>query len=194
MTDRKPTCVACKGAGGGATYTAGNGISISAENEISVDTTTIQEKLTAGDNITIVDNVISASSGEWKIADPTKWGNCVNNQYIAQYDMILYLKANATNYYAFFLKKDCIVQDIIYKRTINLKGWQRLAKENLFNNLSTSVNPTIALDTSYAQSGGILTITYDNTQTSNSIPKVSSYSDYNTRSTAMLLLTKEDIE
>lgn len=48
--------------GGGTSYTAGDGIDIT-ENEISVDTTTIQEKLTAGTNITISDeNVISASA------------------------------------------------------------------------------------------------------------------------------------
>lgn len=43
----------------GSTYTAGAGISIDANNEISVDTTTIQPKLTAGANISIatVDNV-----------------------------------------------------------------------------------------------------------------------------------------
>lgn len=46
--------------GGGSSYTAGDGIDIS-NNEISVDTTTIQPKLTAGTNITIdADNVISA--------------------------------------------------------------------------------------------------------------------------------------
>lgn len=48
--------------GGGASYTAGSGIDIT-DDTISVDTDTIQEKLTAGDNITIVDNVISASGG-----------------------------------------------------------------------------------------------------------------------------------
>lgn len=43
----------------GSTYTAGAGINIDANNEISVDTTTIQPKLTAGANISIatVDNV-----------------------------------------------------------------------------------------------------------------------------------------
>lgn len=43
----------------GSTYTAGAGISIDANNEISVDTATIQPKLTAGANISIatVDNV-----------------------------------------------------------------------------------------------------------------------------------------
>ena len=51
------------GGGGGGSYTAGNGINI-ANNTISVDTTTIQPKLTAGTNITISDNVISAAGGE----------------------------------------------------------------------------------------------------------------------------------
>ena len=49
--------------GGGASYTAGEGIDIT-DNEISVDTETIQPKLTAGTNITIdEDNVISAEAG-----------------------------------------------------------------------------------------------------------------------------------
>lgn len=47
--------------GGGTTYTAGNGIEIT-NHKISVDTDTIQEKLTAGDNITILNNVISATA------------------------------------------------------------------------------------------------------------------------------------
>ena len=41
--------------GGGSSYTAGSGITIS-DNTISVDTTTIQPKLTAGSNITIGEN------------------------------------------------------------------------------------------------------------------------------------------
>lgn len=56
--ERKPL----GGGGGGGSYTAGTGIDIT-EDTISVDTDTIQEKLTAGTNITISDNVISASGG-----------------------------------------------------------------------------------------------------------------------------------
>ena len=48
------------GGGGGTTYTAGAGINI-ADDTISVDTTTIQSKLTAGSNVTISDNTISAT-------------------------------------------------------------------------------------------------------------------------------------
>lgn len=49
------------GGGGGTSYTAGEGIDI-ANNKISVDTNTIQEKLTAGANVSISDeNVISAT-------------------------------------------------------------------------------------------------------------------------------------
>lgn len=56
--ERKPL-----GGGGGTTYTAGEGIDITGT-EISVDTDTIQPKLTAGENITISnENVISASGG-----------------------------------------------------------------------------------------------------------------------------------
>ena len=56
--------------GGGSSYTAGTGIDISAQNEISVDTTVIatqndisglQPTLTAGDNISISNNTISAT-------------------------------------------------------------------------------------------------------------------------------------
>ena len=47
------------GGGGGASYTAGDGIDIE-NNTISVDTNTIQAKLTAGTGIDITDNVISA--------------------------------------------------------------------------------------------------------------------------------------
>ena len=55
--------IAQGGGGGGSSYTAGDGIDIT-NNEISVDTETIQPKLTAGTNITIDgDNVISAEGG-----------------------------------------------------------------------------------------------------------------------------------
>lgn len=55
--------IAENGGGGGTTYTAGDGIDIT-NNTISVDTDTIQPKLTAGTNITIsADNTISATSG-----------------------------------------------------------------------------------------------------------------------------------
>ena len=51
------------GGGGGTTYTAGDGIDIT-EDVISVDTTTIQPKLTAGSGIAIsAENVISALAG-----------------------------------------------------------------------------------------------------------------------------------
>ena len=58
------------GGGGGATYTAGNGIEIQ-NDEISIDTTVVatktdleskQDTLTAGDNISILNNVISATA------------------------------------------------------------------------------------------------------------------------------------
>lgn len=49
------------GGGGGTEYTAGTGINISSEDVISVDTETIQPKLTAGSNVTISGNTISAT-------------------------------------------------------------------------------------------------------------------------------------
>lgn len=54
--------------GGGATYTAGEGINIQ-NDEISVDTSVIQEKLTAGSNITISGTTISASAAPQEQAD-----------------------------------------------------------------------------------------------------------------------------
>ena len=51
-----------EGGGGGTTYTAGEGIDIT-NDTISVDTDTIQEKLTAGTGIDITDNTISATGG-----------------------------------------------------------------------------------------------------------------------------------
>ena len=57
--------------GGGTSYTAGEGIDIT-NNEISVDTETIQPKLTAGTNITIdEDNVISAEGGGATVVQTT---------------------------------------------------------------------------------------------------------------------------
>lgn len=50
------------GGGGGGSYSAGTGIDI-ANNTISVDTDTIQEKLTAGTGIDITNNTISATGG-----------------------------------------------------------------------------------------------------------------------------------
>lgn len=79
MTERKPTCVACKGAGGGANYTAGEGIKIES-NEISADTTVLQSKLTAGTGITIdVDNIISATGGDWIEDTSYEWSKFANN-------------------------------------------------------------------------------------------------------------------
>lgn len=65
------------GHGAGATYTAGNGITIQ-DDEISIDTDVVatktdleskQDTLTAGDNISIVDNVISATAAPQVNAD-----------------------------------------------------------------------------------------------------------------------------
>ena len=61
------------GGSGTAEYTAGHGIDIDNEEHIiSVDTDEIQEKLTAGENITIVNNVISANpqrQADWNQTD-----------------------------------------------------------------------------------------------------------------------------
>ena len=65
------------GEGAGGTYYAGSGIVINESDRlISVDTDTIQEKLTAGSNIVIEDNVISATAepqqqADWAQADST---------------------------------------------------------------------------------------------------------------------------
>ena len=68
--ERKPL----GGGGGGTTYTAGDGIVI-ADDTISVDTDTIQEKLTAGTNISIdADNVISCTQPDFTGTDGTAVG------------------------------------------------------------------------------------------------------------------------
>ena len=72
-----------EGGGGGTTYTAGEGIDIT-EGAISVDTETIQPKLTAGTNITInEENVISASSSGSSITYLTSndynWNSSTND-------------------------------------------------------------------------------------------------------------------
>lgn len=54
--------IAKGGGGGGTTYTAGDGIDIT-DDTISVDTDTIQEKLTAGTGIDITGSTISATGG-----------------------------------------------------------------------------------------------------------------------------------
>lgn len=61
------------GGGGSVEYTAGHGIDIDNTNHvISVDPTEVQEKLTAGENITITNNVISANpqrQADWAQSD-----------------------------------------------------------------------------------------------------------------------------
>lgn len=57
--ERKP--LGGGGGGGGTEYTAGAGIDISSDDVISVDTDTIQPKLSPGANVSIDDNVISAT-------------------------------------------------------------------------------------------------------------------------------------
>lgn len=58
------------GGGGGSAYYAGDGITIDDEDEISVDFTRVQEKLTAGDNISIAsDGTISAVDTKYTAGD-----------------------------------------------------------------------------------------------------------------------------
>lgn len=58
------------GGGGGTSYTAGNGIVLN-DDTISVDTDVIQEKLTAGDNITIENGTISAAGSSVNVVQTT---------------------------------------------------------------------------------------------------------------------------
>lgn len=75
---------------GGANYTAGNGLNLS-NNEFSVDTTEIQEKLTAGNNITITtvggNEVISSSGSSITMSstDPGEGSVLAANNYVAVY-------------------------------------------------------------------------------------------------------------
>lgn len=101
MTERKPTCVACKGAGG-ADYTAGTGIVIE-DKEISADTSVLatktelpdmtdyQEKLTAGAGIDITDNVISCEDGTYVKVTDYDWSGLglIDENYIVTKDFML---------------------------------------------------------------------------------------------------------
>ena len=109
---------------------AGSGISISAQNEISVDTTTIQEKLTAGTGITIADNVISASGGSdgYTLYDSITWSNIIK-------------KDDNNNWY---VTKDCV---IVLRDNHNFNYNITLHKGVLYGN-SLTLNAV-----SYAQSG-----------------------------------------
>lgn len=89
--------------GGGTTYTAGDGIDIT-DNEISVDTTTIQEKLTAGTGIDITNDVISATNtGQVRELTTADYNYPANNPTgVALWLMPagLYKHANGVNVYA----------------------------------------------------------------------------------------------
>ena len=92
MTDRKPTCVACKGAGG-ANYTAGTGIVIES-NEISADTTVLQPKLTAGSGIAITNDVISVDgAGSFTRYTETDWSIFVSNGVVTE-DLLIRFNEN----------------------------------------------------------------------------------------------------
>lgn len=66
------------GGGGGSEYISGNGIIVNnTQHSISIDPSIVQTKLTAGDNITIVDGVISSTGGGATYTSGT--GVVVNN-------------------------------------------------------------------------------------------------------------------
>lgn len=66
------------GGGGGSEYISGNGIIVNnTQHSISIDPSVVQTKLTAGDNITIVDGVISSTGGGSTYTSGT--GVVVNN-------------------------------------------------------------------------------------------------------------------
>lgn len=79
------------GEGAGGTYCAGTGIVINESDRlISVDTDTIQEKLTAGSNIVIEDNVISATAepqqqADWAQSDSTAVDYIKNKPDMSEY-------------------------------------------------------------------------------------------------------------
>ena len=67
----KPTCVACKGAGGGVTP-------VQVQTMINTSIAGKQDVLTAGDGIEISENVISAIDSGYSIYDKTDWSIFVN--------------------------------------------------------------------------------------------------------------------
>ena len=111
MTERKPTCVACKGVGGGGTtYTAGAGIVIES-NEISADTSVLatkselpdmddyQPKLTAGDGIDITNNVISCAG--FVLEDSNDWTGYLRasgTTYEVTEDILIIIKASGLDF------------------------------------------------------------------------------------------------
>lgn len=185
-------------AGGGTEYIAGDGISISAENEISVDTTTIQEKLTAGNGIAIDDNVISALGEEWKIVEPSKWFDCIGQQPaepdygIAKYDMILCIKLISGDKYSLFFKKGCVVPDISLRQNLN-KIYSRFQNNVIFGS-NNYMTPRDYGETFISESNGIITINYGYESNGSYVTRVRTYDDYNNYSARALLFTKEDVE
>ena len=96
---------------GGTEYTAGTGISISSENAISVDTTTIQEKLTAGTGIDITSGTISVDGqtvamktdipGDFTLVTTTDWSNYFeiteSDKIKAKKDLYMYFQGYAAS-------------------------------------------------------------------------------------------------
>lgn len=91
----------------GGSYTAGTGIDIT-DDEISVDTTTIQEKLTAGDGIAITDNVISALGSGWEVVPVADRGNLFDANNLISEDIIVLINTapgSSANFMTYFVPK-----------------------------------------------------------------------------------------
>lgn len=113
--------------GGDTTYTAGDGIDIT-NDTISVDTDTIQEKLTAGTGIDITDNTISATGGggDTVYSDKsTSDGDSGGAVYIGNLNSSQEEQPDPTstdNHYKYFWALPTINSQVPYSDSINILG------------------------------------------------------------------------
>ena len=152
---------------GGTEYTAGDGISISAENEISVDTTTIQEKLTAGSGIDITNDVISVIGGDFIYLDSTDWSSCLaydieNSLMEVKKDIIVSIYFNGQCYNHYYPKGKYRLQLSIV--AIYNSGNTAYAEITSMKITTTTISGKMQ-ELAISEADGVVTISYSNTST-----------------------------
>ena len=138
--------------GGGTTYTAGDGIDIT-DDTISVDTDTIQEKLTAGTGIDITNNTISATGGggggDTVYSDKSTSNSATGGAvYIGNLDTNQDEQPDPTttdNHYRYFWALPFDNNQIPQQRSINIFG-----QNEGMNSISLGVNAIARLDSQVA--------------------------------------------
>lgn len=96
---RKPTCVACKGAGGGADYTAGTGIVIES-NEISADTSVLATKSELPPTLTALSPININTDNQINLKDYAQIQDVANLDFTTMFDK---------NGYYLTAKKDMVI-------------------------------------------------------------------------------------